>query len=358
MIFRRGGSSDLGLQCRDTNNPPRSWAAWGVPGWMGPSSLREWLVEQEWLVEKLPSEPRTFRGPWKFTGSRKDAECEEFAYQMTYDDGKIRNLHIVPWRTVRRPEQAEKLCGVRWYHKDLEYPEKEEEQEITPTVPFTAEIAQTVPDFSATDKDNSPNDEDMEDDGKKTGVKCGVMEEEKTKRTKLKTTDAAVSRISGGMAGPDGTIVRDLGGEGDCGWRAAAWLLAMVNSKWTADPNKLYDQLDKYAKVLQTQCVNHLTARDTSWQSGWAPDPQASELTESGTVPQTIETFCEALSRPKRWICHYGLQAIATAKKCVLVIWRREGDAWMPGPSGGSLLRACQGQEGGQHVMGERGDQQ
>lgn len=80
---------------------------------------------------------------------------------------------------------------------------------------------------------------------------------------------------------------------------------------------------------------------ETSWHSSWAPDPDVGADLEGGDPPQSLEQRLAAIDREGRYIDHIALQGLATLKKAVIVVWRKEKAAgWRriavmrPGASG------------------------
>ena len=45
-------------------------------------------------------------------------------------------------------------------------------------------------------------------------------------------------------------------------------------------------------------------------------------------MAETLAQFEAVLQRPRRWICAYGLQAIASIKKVNLIIFGKTGNGW------------------------------
>ena len=129
--------------------------------------------------------------------------------------------------------------------------------------------------------------------------------------------------IRGGMRGPaPATSLYDCGGNGDCGWRVLAFLIALTNGKWKVAPSTIADKLDTITKSLHSKTVTWLLHADTSWISSWAVDSAATIRSEGGSVPDSVEAFKECLRRPKRFIDGLCLQAVAMMQKVSIVIFK------------------------------------
>jgi len=98
-------------------------------------------------------------------------------------------------------------------------------------------------------------------------------------------------KVAGGQKGPGShTALLDLGGDGDCGWRVVSYMVAMQNSRWKDS--------DSMAVSLRAETTTYLLSKDRAWQEAWCPDPLPSELTESGSVANSLSDFKSALKRP------------------------------------------------------------
>ena len=93
------------------------------------------------------------------------------------------------------------------------------------------------------------------------------------------------------------------------------------NGKWKMAPSTIADKLDTITKSLHSKTVTWLLHTDTSWTSSWAVDPAATNRIESGSVPDSVESFEECLRRPKRFIDGLCLQAVAMMQKVSIVIF-------------------------------------
>jgi hypothetical protein len=136
------------------------------------------------------------------------------------------------------------------------------------------------------------------------------------KRLKTNTGDKAATKTTPTptpTAGPQGEQIIDLGGLGDCGWRAAPAAIAFGNSK---DSQYTNSRLRGMSTTTRTKTIAWLEANIKEWQPFWATDPTANEATESGAVPTTAEAWLEALAnRPFKWVDHYATAAMARATR-------------------------------------------
>ena len=119
----------------------------------------------------------------------------------------------------------------------------------------------------------------------------------------------------------------ELGGTGDCGWRSIAFQLAAINTKTCNLADNVMSKIATLGKALRSQALFHLCEVDQEWQKHWAPDDAWTPLTEDGPPAKDFKTFApETLHRDNRWICPYGLMAVAAVKKVHLIIWQYKGE--------------------------------
>ena len=116
--------------------------------------------------------------------------------------------------TKLQKNRCPRMRGARWWTADQSDPIEEAHQEISPTLKMSPEIAPTAIDTQ----------EDSQGDKRSNDEKSGTSpEKQKTKRT-------SAPALKGGSMGPDGSTLIDLGGSGECGWRALACMIAVHNS--------------------------------------------------------------------------------------------------------------------------------
>ena len=116
----------------------------------------------------------------------------------------------------------------------------------------------------------------------------------------------------------------DCGGNGDCGYRAAAAAYALADGR---DLKETKENAPTLGATLRAQVASHLKKHQL-WKDSWAPDDRWTESTEGGTVPTTYDEWLESTARPGRWVCGPTLIGIATRLKRNLVVFRFADDKW------------------------------
>eukprot|EP00435_Cladocopium_sp_Y103_P015066 s5354_g3.t1 len=307
MCYRRGGGTDLGLQMKDEEIKERAYAVWGVPPWIGPQQLPAWLEENAWKITAT-SEPRGRNAPWRIVGH---CEGDGMAFKVKLGD-RTQHINIVSWRSSGRrysEEEPERLGNRRWHDPNSKF-------ELSPTAHFTAEIAATVPDTCSTQATQVSQPPAASKNG---GIKSPAKKKQKIEELTVK----------GGQKGPHGMVTLDLGGAGDCGWRAVAFLICCINGKWKEEALASRQKAESLGKSLRGQITNHLLHQETTWMAAWAPDDTWTNATEGGVPAQTLDEFKKALLRPQRWICQLGLQCISTTKRLHICMWQLRVDGWV-----------------------------
>ena len=122
--------------------------------------------------------------------------------------------------------------------------------------------------------------------------------------------------------GPGDTVIWDLHGAGDCGYRSIAAAIAICSGK---TKQEVEQNIDKMATTVKARGISWLK-ENKQWRETWTLDPEATMLTEGGSIPTTADEYLEALSRPARWIDGLIAQAIATAVKNGIIIWERKNN--------------------------------
>ena len=100
----------------------------------------------------------------------------------------------------------------------------------------------------------------------------------------------------------------------------------MQNSPKTAI-EQVIEKAETLSTSLRAKIINYLVHNRGKWQDSWAPDGAANETTEGGPPALELESFIEALQRPKRRACGLCLAGKALQQKCIIVVWQYTGRA-------------------------------
>ena len=323
LAWRRGGGHCLGILKEDAVERNRSWIVFGIPRSWGPVSMKEWLVSNGWTVTNNPIPPGGRNSTWSFQGQLPGKPTQlEFSYVLfPARDGKdAKYVQVRRWEKVRKVENhVTKISGPKWWSKDNLH-EKDDPIEdmavdgdgiVSPTERFQPSIASTELDATMNDEVKRKTEKEIVQPAKK--AKAGGK------------GSAPASKVVGGQPGPGGGTLLDAGGRGDCGWRAAAFMLSQLNhggKGGKATPEAIMERIEVLAKTLRCKTVTHLVTNKHLWIDSWAPDDQANAVTEAGEPASTPEAFVECLQRPLRWVCGLTLSALAQLQRVNLVIFK------------------------------------
>eukprot|EP00435_Cladocopium_sp_Y103_P001359 s1264_g1.t1 len=132
------------------------------------------------------------------------------------------------------------------------------------------------------------------------------------------------------MEGPLQTRILNLGGTGDCAWRVLAFLIAQTHAKWSKNETEIAERSESLGAALRAQAITYLTVKDQTWEESYCEDTKWTPVTEGGKPEKDFQDFKDnVLPRPNRYMCHLGLQAVATIKKINIMIWELlEDDQW------------------------------
>ena len=318
LARRSGGGNFLGYLQEDESDRNRAWQIFGVPHHWGPQTVRGWLQETGWKVEQTPKPPNNKYRSWAFQG-RIDGQPKQTSYAYELDNnGKSTHITIQHWFKKRTPTEEEKanekrLRGARWCADDTD-PIEAFAETISPTVKFAPEVAETEMDVEATEGATKRSQDDQN--------KAASPEKKKTRKAGggVKATPV----LQGGCSGPEGSTLIDLGGGGDCGWRALAYMVATHNSPQNGD--KVADRIETLARTMRAKVVSYLVQHQDQWKTSWVPDNLANQTTEAGPPATCFKEFVDdVLQREKRWVCGLCLAGAALLQHCTIIVWEYKG---------------------------------
>ena len=153
------------------------------------------------------------------------------------------------------------------------------------------------------------------------------------KRAKLESTakptaasGAAGSRrkVREAQNGPRGTTIWNLGGHGDCGYRAIAAACAARSGK---SVDEIQANIENLTKSIKARCIAWLK-QHREWEDNWAADPTTDAEMEDGEPPKTAAEYLSAVGRANRWIDGLAAQAIASCLQTDLLIFEKQNGKW------------------------------
>ena len=307
LAHRQGlGNSYLGIRGRAPSPKQTTrFTATGPPLHWGPSALEVFPKAQGFNNITAIGAPRAQHNnsPWHFTAAppattdpnnpHPDTDTP-LTYQIQNDKGdNTSSITITAWQpTPRRPHPnaTTLIAKAKW------------------VTPIGANKRQTTAD--PTPMDTSEPTAKRTTDEKETDNTTSDkrLKTNNGNKATAKTTPADIPTLT---TGPQGEQIIDLGGRGDCGWRAASAAIAFSNNK---DSQYINSRLRGMSSTTRTKTIAWLKANTKEWQPFWVTDPTANEATESGAVPTTADAWLEALiNRPFKWVDHYATAAMARA---------------------------------------------
>lgn len=316
VAHRQGlGHAYLGIRGRTpTAKTTARYTAKGPPKHWGPSALEAWLTAQRFTNISAIGPPRSPRSPWHFTATAPTCTTQQppdshtpLTYQLHDDNGDHTfTITISLWQPAPRqphPSASTPLARSKW---------------ITPIGANKRPATTTTKPMDTSD---GPGKRPTESDD------TTQQTLEKKQKTAATTSETTTSNNNADLpvltAGPLGEDIIDLGGAGDCGWRAAAAAMAFANGK---NSTYINNRLTGMAITARTKATTWLQANQKEWQPFWAPDP----TTESGPVPTTANEWLEAiLNKPSKWMDHYATAGLARAIGFdILVFEPKDTNTW------------------------------
>jgi hypothetical protein len=114
----------------------------------------------------------------------------------------------------------------------------------------------------------------------------------------------------------------DLGGDGDCAYRAAAAASAVLMGKTAAEVEKGKVRGGARLRMETTALIR----QHELFKGAWVPDDETTERLEGGPVPGDWAEWVSATARDKRYACEHTLAVMAAKLERRLVVF-----AWHPG---------------------------
>jgi hypothetical protein len=310
LAFRQGGGSALGIAGGGGNDGER-YVMFGAPRDWSPEVLKEVLTAWGWRGLRGIVGAR-FKGDGTlFTAKlpeKTEDGCKEFVYELEGLDGLV---SIRPWVAAPRGATKSHKLGVKsaWQ---------------TPAA-----------DGAAADTPQSGDKRDGVETQAAEGGTSAAAKKMRTEAGAKATTEvpsvavvAAAARPAKVPPGPAGTTLLDLGGNGDCAYRAIAGALARKNK---GNLDEVKGVLPTLVKSLKAVMVGHLETTKEKWSESWRYDAAATELEEAGPIPKTAGEWLEAVkSRGRRWACARTMAACAEAKRVDILVFTWEGGKWKP----------------------------
>ena len=147
----------------------------------------------------------------------------------------------------------------------------------------------------------------------------------KTIKTDLSGINTAPDDSKDGM-GPENLPQWNLGGYGDCGFRCVAAVNSLRNGK-------SIEEIEKHAVkiALSLRAKAHVILQETrdQWHESWFVDPEMTEITEDGEVPQNVDAYLEACKRKGKWFDSWLCMASAQVIETPIIVFKHTQNQWI-----------------------------
>ena len=298
VALRQGKGVTLGIRAArpDSSKPrPANWQIEGAPRSWSSNKTCDFLTANGW------KDVTPISSGWVFRALAPDT-----ALCHVYEIGECTIVvHLATPRTINRKQKLITRAG----------------SDIRPAASKWAK-ASGISAPTDTSKQVAPTqidvDEHMEkqEEGKRASSQPTGQSPEKKK---LRSEDKKKS-----IAEPFGFTQLDLGGQGDCAYRAAAVAYALATDRPLEEAKQKAKAL---GATLRAQVASHLKKHE-HFKDTWLPDKRWTLQTEGGAVPKTYKEWLEATARPQRWACGPTLIGIATRLQRNLIILKFDNNEW------------------------------
>ncbi|CAE7344986.1 Pol [Symbiodinium natans] len=299
LKYRCGGGNDLGVVRKDGEaeevravvvnvRAPKDWEAEGLLAflleqkWLEPQVLNK--RGQSWLVKGTPPHPAS---TWRYI----DAEDPSITVHVTKAQGKPPSVReTVPLRAPRA--------------KLSEVSARPAEQRRGRAPPDAATGAGAGP---RAGKDTQEIGSDR--------ARSRSREKDTTESSKAPPLAPVFDPMTDALS--SGWKIRDLGGDGDCGFRSLSG--AMHHAKGTPFPDDVaVDQARCKGATIRTQCLSHIRKHVDRYAAFLQPDVDGGDMDT-----EDLEMYLGSMAHPRAWIDGIMIQAAAEKYGQVVVIWHK-----------------------------------
>ena len=329
MIYRKSTTTSLGYPCDQTNKAHKRIhiTIRGLPPEWHQQELDQFLQEHKWTDRTPITKQLRNRRQWEWhLQAIPPADSNPNQEIWTYEDEAEKiSINIITTPAKQRKPQKQQFIATpqNWWKgvrkEEMHVPEQQQAGQTTGnTTASRSQFKEAEP--SGREASRSPR--------RKTEVAPTELDEsssQSTPETKTHTISTAALPLDPDSAVLQGWIEKDVGGTGDCGYRAIAAARHHIKTGnfLTNEQAKTEDAELRVLSCLHTQ--KHLK-RFKEW---WGPDSRETAEHRNGkSAPQNIEEWVSQQADPKVWISGLALQSVAERTGLVIIVWKANGKEW------------------------------
>ena len=124
LAWRSGGGTAIGYLKQDMEDKNHAWVVFGVPGYWGPRSLKEWLADKQWTLNSALKPPNGRYKSWAFQGYIAGEPAKtSFIYEVAIGEGTC-HITVQRWKKARKQndEEVHKIRGTKRWSADQQDP--------------------------------------------------------------------------------------------------------------------------------------------------------------------------------------------------------------------------------------------
>ncbi|CAK0789280.1 unnamed protein product [Prorocentrum cordatum] len=328
LAFRRGGQAPLGWRLPDGTVPrvPDRALPWEIKGtpvdWS--SADVTGFLEQNGFAEIAMMRPRWGKKGWVVKAKAPSGTKEASAY--TIADGTV--IHIV--RDIRRQEgMVSRQLSARpgGVNKDLQ--EKEQKRKDAERAVEPWKYAQAPPDDA--EEDMPPQTAP----GAGGGAEAGAPVQSELAQRVAAIGSKREAPAQGGKeksrrsfpASAMGFKTWDLGGTGDCFYRAVAAMAAIEDGR---DSQQIETRIKQLAAKMRAESTNYIRSHEL-WKDTWVADTLSNTTLDDGAVPTCWKEWVDATARENRWVDEHAAAALSARVGRRIVVFVHDGGGWVKG---------------------------
>ena len=319
LVYRKSGTSNLGVPCdAESYHKSKQIAiiARGVPDHWEAEEIQSFLEQQKWTEVKPINKRRKGRNlsEWLILAKSpsEQSTLESWHFQDTNTDTHIHLVQAPPKKQF--PTWSEQIRGPS---RQWQPPVNQQAQAETANSMQTTQQEANGDEHSPSNA-SPPEAKRMRSSGEVPPTQMDV-DESTQMQPGAEQRNSCLPPADPDEALQQGWSEHNLGGTGDCAYRAAAFARHYLRTQSQIST----DEAQKAGASLRAEVVLHSQKYKTRLQANFAPDSEeTANQRNNRPAAKTFEDWITNQSDPKTWACALTFQALAERTGMIITIWK------------------------------------
>ena len=320
LVYRKGGTSNLGIPCDAASyhkNKQIAIIARGVPEHWEAEEIHSLMEQQNWTEVKPINKRRKGKhlSEWLILAKSpsEQSTLESWHFQDANDGTHIHMVHAPPKK--QHPTWAEQVKGPS---RHWQPPVNQQSQVDTETSKHAQQQDEVGGDLSPS-KANAPDAKRARSTEEIKPTQMDVDEATQTQHNSKPSTIRMPPPADPEEAIRQGWQEHNLGGNGDCAYRAAAFARKYLQNQSHMSP----EDAKKAGASLRAEVVLHCQKHAIRLQEHFAPDSEeTANQRNNRPAAQNFHEWIQNQSDPKTWACALSFQALAERTGMIITVWK------------------------------------